>query len=107
MRVACSIVVSAGDTMRRLTIILVSLATLTACGDECSTYSKYSCSQIENADYNVYFYFPDGSEKYLGQASGLSQCSATAGNYANQTGAPKSWICCMATASSSCEEKHR
>jgi hypothetical protein len=84
----------------------ISLA-LSGCGDSCSSYSKYTCEQINRADYNVYFYYPDGKEEYLGEAQGLPQCSAMADAQAQMTHAPKSWICCMKTQGSSCEEKHR
>jgi hypothetical protein len=46
---------------------------LASCGDECRSYSSFSCKQIEAADYNIYFYFPSGTEQYLGEAKGLSQ----------------------------------
>src|SRR5215471_17551748 len=29
-----------------------------SCSDECSSYSSFTCKQIENADYNVIFFFP-------------------------------------------------
>jgi hypothetical protein len=36
-----------------------------------------------DADYNVYFNFPSGTETYhLGQAKGLQECGAIAHNYA-------------------------
>lgn len=85
----------------------ILLMFLTACSDECSSYSKYTCSEIEAATYNVFFYFPDGREEFLGQTQGLQQCSALAGSYSATTGSPKNWICCMATDRSECEEKHR
>ena len=91
----------------KLFAIVPLLFILSACGDSCSTYSKYSCSQIEKASYNVFFYFPDGREYYLGSVEGLGNCSALAGNYSVATKAPKYWVCCMKTAKSSCEEKHR
>jgi hypothetical protein len=55
---------------------------LASCGDECSSYSSFSCKQIEAADYNVYFYFPSGTEQYLGEAKGLSQCGQRAHGFA-------------------------
>jgi hypothetical protein len=93
--------------MKKVLLLVLAGQTLASCGDECSSYSKHTCAEIESANYNVYFYFPNGEEKALGSASGLQQCSAIAGDYAISTGAPKNWICCMATANSSCEEKHR
>jgi hypothetical protein len=93
--------------LRNAVCVILAGALLAGCGDKCKEYSKYTCDQIEKANYNVYFYFPDGEEKSLGATSGLQQCSAMAADYSNSTGAPKNWICCMATDSSSCEEKHR
>jgi hypothetical protein len=75
--------------------------------DECYKYSKYKCSEIEKATYNVYFYYPDQREDYLGVADGLRACSATAFNYSQQIHSPKLWVCCMKTSKSGCEEKHR
>jgi hypothetical protein len=88
----------------------VLVATLSACGDECSSYSAFSCKQIEAADYNVYFYFASGTEYYLGQVTGLSQCGAIAHNYAaakEVSAADWGYICCMIARGSSCYEKHR
>jgi hypothetical protein len=89
--------------------IIVSI--LSGCGatpgDNCLKYSKYKCSEIEKAKYNVYFYYPDEREKYLGEANGLQACSAVAGNYSELTHSPKLWVCCMKTSKSQCEEKHR
>lgn len=93
--------------MRRLSTCVLLAFFLYGCGDECSSYSNYSCKQIEDATYEVYFYFPDDHEKPLGRVTGLQSCSSTANAYAAQTGAPKRWICCMVTSTSSCEEKHR
>ena len=84
-----------------------ALLILSACGDDCSNYSKYSCDQIERADYNVYYYLPDRREEYLGEAKGLKGCSALAANYSAITKTKKDWICCMKTNKSQCEEKHR
>ena len=93
--------------MREFSISVALAFFLSGCGDECSSYSNYTCQQIEDATYDVYFYFPDDREQPLGRVTGLQSCSSTAGAYASQTGAPKSWICCMVTSKSSCEEKHR
>ena len=81
-----------------------------ACRDECRSYSDYSCSQIERADYNVYFYFPDNTETYLGQTTGLSSCGSIARAYASDkqlSTADWGYICCMIAKGSSCYEKHR
>ena len=83
---------------------------LTGC-DECREYSDFSCSQIQKADYNVYFYFPNGREYYLGPAEGLNQCGDVAYSYAASknlnNNSDWSYICCMKAKGSECYEKHR
>jgi hypothetical protein len=81
-------------------------------GDECSSYSSFTCKQIETADYNVVFSFPKGTETYqLGQAKGLSQCGQIAHSYAASKNLSRndgwSYACCMIAKGSSCYEKHR
>ena len=87
------------------------LLALSACGDQCSSYSDYSCDQISKANYNVYFYMPDGQEIYLGEAEGLKSCGASAWGYAAQESVSESadwgYVCCMIAEGSSCYEKHR
>lgn len=85
------------------------LSGLTGCEDECSGYSmyKFNCSQIEKANYNVYFNLPDSSEISLGETAGLSNCAAKASDYANQHSVPKQYYCCMITETSTCAEKHK
>ena len=59
---------------------------------------SYSCEQIEQGDYNAFFYYPSQQERYLGQVSGLNQCQSMAGNYAvneEVVGADWGYICCM------------
>lgn len=85
---------------------------LIGCDDECREYSDYSCKQLEEATYNVYFYFPDGNKDYyLGTVEGLDQCGATAHNYASSKEISRdagwSYICCLQTEDSECAEKHR
>ena len=92
--------------------LIVSISLLMgSCGDECSSYSEFSCSEIQNATYNVYFYFPNNKEYYLGVANGLSQCGLMAHNYAasNNLSDNREWsyICCMKAKGSECYEKHR
>ncbi|WLQ15629.1 hypothetical protein O5O45_06830 [Hahella aquimaris] len=92
--------------------LIVMLAVLLyGCGDKCSSYSDFSCSEIENATYNAFFYFPNNNEYYLGVAHGLSQCGSMAHSFAsskNLTG-NREWgyICCMKVKGSECYEKHR
>lgn len=84
---------------------------LSGCGDECRSYSDFSCSAIQKASYNVYFYYPSGSEAFLGQTEGLSSCGSMAHSFAaskNLTGNGEwSYICCMRAKGSECYEKHR
>ena len=92
-------------------VALLASSLIASCGDECSDYSKYSCKEIQEATYNTYFYFPDEREEFLGIATGLSQCGGLAHGYAadhNMSGSDSwSYICCMKTDKSECEEKHR
>ena len=83
---------------------------LSSCDDECGSYSEFSCSEIEAADYNVYFYYPSGTEKYLGEVRGLSACGSTAGSFASREeihGGNWGYVCCMIAKGSDCYEKHR
>jgi len=93
-----------------VSIIAVSLI-ISGCGDECSSYSDFSCKEIEKAMYNAYFYFPDDHEYYLGIANGLDACGSLAYSYAaskNLSSNRKwSYICCMIAKDSDCYEKHR
>ena len=95
----------------RTTLILSLLAILSGCGDECREYSDFSCKEIEEAPYNVYFYYPSSEEEYLGETDGLSQCGAMAHSFAsskNLSGNGEwSYICCMRAKGSGCYEKHR
>jgi hypothetical protein len=99
--------------MRAATGAVVWLAlcgVLASCGDECSSYSSFSCKQLEAADYNVYFYFPSGTEQYLGEAKGLSQCGQRAHGFAaSKNLLRENWgyVCCMIAKGISCYEKHR
>lgn len=89
---------------------------LCSCRDECREYSDFSCKEIEEAEYNVYFYYPsdnsyETSEKYLGQVKGLNYCGSVAFSYAKNENLSRnnSWgyICCMIANGSACYEKHR
>jgi hypothetical protein len=87
------------------------LFALSGCGDECSSYSDYSCKQISKAKYNVYFYMPNGDQIYLGETEGLKSCGNSAWGYATQKNISENtewgYICCMIAKGSSCYEKHR
>jgi hypothetical protein len=85
---------------------------LLSCGDACSDYSNYSCKEIDAATYNVHFAYPDSDRDYfLGTVKGLESCGATAYDHAASKGLRDdsgwSYICCMKTSDSECEEKHR
>ncbi len=79
--------------------------------DSCRSYSDYTCKELENSNYNVYFYFPDNTEYYLGVSSSLTSCNSIAVSYANKKNMSSSsgwgYICCLKTKTSECAEKHR
>ncbi len=79
--------------------------------DRCKSYSDYTCKQLENSRYNVYFFFPDNSENYLGVSHSLSHCNSMAVTFANRKNIKRSdgwgYICCLKTKNSECAEKHR
>jgi predicted CoA-binding protein len=89
-------------------LALAGTLAVVGCGDECRSYSHYSCEQIKRADYNVYFYYPSQQERYLGQVSGLNQCQSMARNHAvNEEVEDWGYICCMIANGSDCYEKHK
>ena len=57
------------------------------------------------------FYYPDGSEVYLGIANGLNECGNISGNFASSKNLLEnndwSYVCCMKAKGSECYEKHR
>ena len=78
--------------------------------DSCKAYSDYTCKQLENSSYNVYFYWPSDKEEYLGQSYSLSGCGDKASSFAYQKDVSSSiwgYICCLMKDGSSCAEKHR
>lgn len=78
--------------------------------DSCRDYSEFNCKQIQEAKYNVWFYFNKNSDAYnIGSADGLSQCGNIAKNYAYNKGLTYDWsyVCCMKAKGSDCYEKHR
>jgi hypothetical protein len=93
-------------------VYIIGLLSPCGCKDECREYSDYSCKQLQEATYNVYFYFPKSNEDYyLGTVEGLDQCGAVAYSYADskKLGQNSEWsyICCLKTKDSECAEKHR
>lgn len=97
--------------MRKQILLVVVTFLLSGCGDECQEYSEFSCEAIQSADYNVYFYYPNDSEKYLGVARSLDACGVRAYSHADREGLDKydkwDYICCMKAEGSECYEKHR
>ena len=79
--------------------------------DPCRQYSAYTCNQLENMPYNVYFYYPGGEEYYLGRSESLSMCGSRARSQAARTNMSYStgwsYICCLEAKGFSCLEKHR
>ena len=80
---------------------------LTSCGDD----DTLPLSKYESVDVNVYFYFPNEIEVYLGQTHGASSCGAMAHNYASskslESNSDWSYICCTIEKGSSCYHKIR
>lgn len=70
---------------------------------------KFSVTKTKS-DYNVFFYYPDGQEVYLGEANGLGECADLANEQAqNSEMLNRNWsyICCKITRKSSCATKER
>ena len=93
-------------------VMLLTLFYLISCdSDSCREYSDYTCKELENSKYNVYFYFPNDYEVYLGVSESLSGCGNAAYDYAYSKKLKKSdnwdYICCLKTKNSQCAEKHR
>jgi hypothetical protein len=95
----------------RINFIAAAILSLSGCGGECKEYSDFSCKEIEEVTYNTYFYYPSGTEKFLGIANGLSQCGNMSYSFASskklEGNAEWSYICCMKVEDSECYEKHR
>lgn len=90
-------------------LLLMSMV-LFACRDECKSYSKFSCMEIEQAKYNVQFIYPDQKEILLGKVNSLSSCKVLAKSFAKDEDILReSWdySCCMVAEGSACLEKHR
>lgn len=85
---------------------------LFAYGNKCSPDSTYSCEQLADKDFNVFFIFPgDNKETYLGLVNGLDQCRNAALQYAGEQklslGSGWSQACCLKTADSECAESFK
>ncbi len=90
--------------------ILLLAMVLFACRDECKSYSKFSCMEVEQASYNVNFIYPDQKEITLGKVVSLNSCKLLAKSYAKDEDVLRQnwdYSCCMIAEGSSCLEKHR
>lgn len=102
-------------TRTTLAVIIAAIASASCSQDSCREYSKYTCSELERKDYNVLVYprNDDGDRKeyFAGEVTGLQACESTAHGYAAEhhfeSSSDWSYICCLKTDDSSCEEKHR
>jgi|TARA_B110000238_G_C15931944_1_gene355103 hypothetical protein len=68
-------------------------------------------SRYDDIDVSVYFYYPDETERYLGDVRGASACGDVAYDYASGNGLrnnPRwSYICCTHEDGSDCYRKIR
>lgn len=66
---------------------------------------------LENAEFNAYFFYPDDQNEYLGLVQGLSACQSAASAKAHSlrmsSSSGWSYICCKKTSKSSCATKHK
>jgi hypothetical protein len=100
--------------MNKIVVIAIVGLILYLCfhKDKCQEYSDFTCKQIDEADYNVYFRYPNNDQDYyLGQVTGLQECGYMAKNhaFAKNLSYNREWsyICCMIAKGSQCYEKHR
>lgn len=93
------------------TFPLVSCST-----DDCKKYSRFTCSELQEKKYNVFYYEEPASggemkETFLGEVNGLNSCGTTARTAAfareDRRQGEWSYICCLKTDTDSCLEKHR
>lgn len=102
----------------RLAALACGVAVLVAgCSqDSCREYSEYTCAQLQEQTYNVYYSdiapgSGDLTDTYVGQVRGLDACGAAAYDFAVIKGKEQSdkwsYICCLQTDDSECAEKHR
>lgn len=90
----------------RSSIICVASLLLSCGGDDLLPLSEY-----DKVDVNVYFYFPDNREVYLGETHGASSCGDISHSYAASKNLNRSdnwsYICCTIEKGSSCYRKIR
>ena len=91
--------------LRLATVALLSLFLL-GCEEDTLPFSEY-----EKVNVNVYFYFPNDKEIFLGKTLGASSCGSMAYSYAKSKGFRRtdrwSYICCTIEKGSSCYRKIR
>lgn len=99
------------DFRKRYRIKLNTIAALARIAVLCISVVLAGCERnLETANFNVYFYYPDNREEYLGLVKGLSACQNAAWSRANSLNMERanwSYICCLKTISSECAEKHK
>ena len=87
-------------------LVLAMLVALAGCGDDSLPFSEY-----EKIDVNVYFYFPNDREVYLGKVRGADACGSVAYSYARGKNLNRSdrwsYVCCTIRKGSQCYEKIR
>ena len=87
-------------------IATVAISILPGCDDGTLPLDEY-----EKVDVNVYFYFPDDREVYLGETRGASSCGGMAYSYARSKNLSRSdnwsYICCTIEKGSDCYRKIR
>jgi len=68
-------------------------------------------SRYNEIDVNVYFYFPNGHEVYLGETKGASSCGSIAYSYAGEKNLLQNnewgYVCCTIEGDASCYRKIR
>ena len=87
-------------------ILLAALIVLIGCDDGTLPFSEY-----EKVNVNVYFYYPNDKEVYLGGTKGASSCGSIAHSFARSKGLQSSdrwsYICYTIEKGSSCYRKIR
>ena len=85
---------------------VVASLVASGCGDDTLPLDEY-----ENVDVHAYFYFPNDTERYLGEYRGAGACGDAAYAYAREKGMSDytdwSYICCTIRNRSDCYEKIR
>ena len=88
-------------------ILLLLVLPLFGCDDD----GTLPLSEYEKVDVNVYFYFPNDREVYLGTTRGASSCGRMSHSYAQSKNLESSdnwsYICCTIRKGSDCYNKIR